>query len=292
MTIQHGGNHKTATPFYPTFERNTMPLESESSNKPGSSFSRNCRRFLGSRLKTLFLTIIILSSSASLAHGQAALLVLIFGEKAASENFYFSIKLGGNISSLSSIDNSSIQHGLNFGLTATIKLSDKWYLVPEFSAISAKGATDIPLRSSGNASLDTLLQTAADRTRELNYIDIPVLAKYQFHESISVGAGPQLSILTGATDKFLAAMPGDAEVSYNDDIKSQLNSVDFGLVVELVYSLSDARKGKGVNIHARYTYGLTDIVKDNPGDALRNSVFQICASFPFVKIEEEEKSDK
>ncbi len=37
-----------------------------------------------------------------------------------------------------------------------------------------------------------------------------------------------------------------------------------------------------------YTLGLTDIIKDNPGDAVTNSVFQFSLTFPFIAVPEEE----
>ncbi|MCP4312595.1 MAG: hypothetical protein GY790_15135 [Bacteroidetes bacterium] len=65
--------------------------------------------------------------------GQAALLVLIFfGEKAASENFYFSL-----------INN--------------IKLSESFYLTPEFLTLSPRGVKNVEVLTTGNPDLDDLL---------------------------------------------------------------------------------------------------------------------------------------
>jgi hypothetical protein len=52
--------------------------------------------------------------------------------------------------------------------------------------------------------------------------------------------------------------------------------------------LWEALAGKGLNVNFRYTLGLTDIIKDNPGDAVTNSVFQLSFSFPFIGDPEEE----
>lgn len=47
-----------------------------------------------------------------------------------------------------------------------------------------------------------------------------------------------------------------------------------------------ARDGRGLNVHARYTKGFTDILENNPGDAVTNSVFQFFVSFPFIATPE------
>jgi hypothetical protein len=197
--------------------------------------------------------------------------------------FYFSLKLGTNLANLSGIDNTGMNTGFNFGLMANIKLKDKFYLIPEFMPLSPKGAEDIPLRATGDPGLDTLLQNPTATARELNYIDIPVVAKYYLHPKLSLGAGPQISILTGAVAKFQSSVEEDNDLTFEDNIKSRLNSVDFGMVFDLTYSLWQARKGKGLNIHARYALGLTDTIKDNPGDAIKNSAIQLSVSLPFIK---------
>jgi hypothetical protein len=166
---------------------------------------------------------------------------------------------------------------------ATIKLSDKWYLVPEFSAISNKGAEDVPLLPTGDPNLDALLQDPSYTAMKLKYLDIPVLVRYKINEKFGVGAGPQFSFLTDAVDRYEAELPDSKDLIYENDIKSDLNSIDMAAVFDVYYSLSDARKGKGLNIHARYELGLTDIVKDNPGDAVMNSAFQIALEFPFIE---------
>jgi hypothetical protein len=218
----------------------------------------------------------------STARSQAALLVLLFGEDVASENFYFSLRSGGNLSNLSGIDGTKNAPGLNFGLMASIRLSERFYLVPEFMPLSPKGAKNIPFRPTGNASLDLLMQPATSSAMQMNYIDIPVVAKYYATKELGLEVGPQISILTGATDVYRGKIKEDDDLTYENNVKSSLNTIDMGVVVGLTYSLWDARGGKGLFVHARYAYGLVDIVKDNPGDAVKNSVMQFAVSFPFI----------
>jgi hypothetical protein len=228
----------------------------------------------------------------STARSQAALLVLLFGEDVASENFFFSLKLGGNLSSLSGIDDSKSALGLNFGLMASMKLSDKFYLVPEFMPLSPKGAKNIPFRSTGNVSLDQVIQPTTSTAMQMNYIDIPIVAKYYVTKDIGLEVGPQISILTSATDVYRGKIKEDDDLVYENNVKSSLNTIDVGVVVGLTYSLWDARGGKGLYVHARYAYGLMDIVKDNPGEAMKNSVFQFAISLPFINPPEQQGGAK
>lgn len=221
-------------------------------------------------------------AAPSTARSQAALLVLLFGEDVASENFYFGLKAGGNLSTISGVDGVKSRLGFNFGLTVNIKLSEKLFLVPEFMPLSPKGAKNIPFRSTGNADVDRLLQPTTSTATELNYIDIPIVAKYLVTEEIGVEAGPQISILTSATDVFRGRVKEDDDLSFEENVTSKINTLDAGLVVGLSYSLGKAREGRGILLHARYAFGLTDIVKDNPGDAVRNSLFQFAISLPFI----------
>jgi len=234
-----------------------------------------------------WIILVVLTSVCSyttMANAQAAILVLLFGDKVASENFYFSLKAGGNWANLSGIENTSSYSGFNFGVMATIKLNDKFYLVPEFMALSPKGASDIPLRDTGNSSLDLLLQNPTHTSREMNYLDIPVVLKFltSRRPKLSIGAGPQFSILTSAHDRFQSNIKEDNDLTFEDNIKSQLNTFEFGVVFDVTYSLWKARNGKGLDVHARYALGLTDTIKDNPGDAVKNSLWQLSLSFPFI----------
>lgn len=245
--------------------------------------------------KILFTGLFMLVATAgipSTARSQAALLVLLFGEDVATEDFFFSLKLGGNLSNLSGIDNTKTALGLNFGLVANIKLTDKLFLVPEFMPLSPKGAKDIPFRSTSNASLDQLIQPTTSSATQLNYIDIPIVAKYYVTEKLGIEAGPQISILTGATDVYRGKIKEDDDLVFENDMKSNLNTIDAGVVAGVTYSLWDVRGGKGLYIHARYAYGLMDIVKDNPGNAVKNSVFQFAVSFPFINPPEQQEKEQ
>jgi len=86
--------------------------------------------------------IIFLLSAPIQVRGQAALLVLIFGEKAATENFHFSMKLGMNYSIIHGYDEGKNGIGLNFGVVNNIRLNDRFTLLAEFLPLAARSARD------------------------------------------------------------------------------------------------------------------------------------------------------
>jgi len=94
---------------------------------------------------------------------------------------------------------------------------------------------------------------------KLNYVSLPVLFRYQFSKKWNLIAGPQLGILASAK-------------SDDTDIKSNLNSSDFGLTLGLGVDL-----GK-MNIGARYYSGLTNITKSS-GQTDKNYAVQVVVGY-------------
>jgi len=231
---------------------------------------------------SLFLLII----SVGAVRGQAALLVLIFGEKAASENFYFSLKAGINYSNITNVEEGKNRTGFNFGLVNNIRINDKFFLVPEFIMLSPRGVVDAPTLSTGIPELDDLLGNPEYTDRKLNYLDIPVLVRYNFAERWSISAGPQFSYLTSATDTYRSSPIEGITLKTELDIEDAFNTIDFGAVIDVMYVVSKPKNGKGLNLYFRYSRGFIDILKENSGDAHYNSTFQLGATFPFVEMPE------
>jgi len=233
--------------------------------------------------KILFSLILIAIFSTGVVKGQAALLVLIFGEKAATENFHFSLKAGLNYSMITNIEEGRNRTGFTFGLVNNIKLSERFSLLPEFIALSPRGATDIPTLSTGIPELDDLLGNPEFTDRKLSYLDIPVLVKYHINDRWSVSAGPQISFLIDATDVYRSSPVEGITLKTELDIKDSFNNIDLAAVIDLTFVVSKPVNGKGFNLFARYGLGFIDILKENDGDPHHNSTFQFGATFPFVE---------
>jgi len=235
-------------------------------------------------MKKLFLAILLITTvSSGIVKGQAALLVLIFGEKAATENFFFSLKAGVNYSMITNVEEGNNRAGFNFGLVNNIKLTEKFFLLPEFIALSPRGVQDIPTLSTGIPELDDLLGNPEFTDRKLNYIDIPLLIKYHITDRWSVSAGPQVSFLVSAVDIYRSTPIEGITLKTELDIEEAFKTVDLAAVIDLTFVVSEPVNGKGFNLFARYGRGFIDLLKENDGDPYHNSTFQFGATFPFVE---------
>ena len=235
------------------------------------------------KIRCYTLILILLGSSFQLLKGQAALLVLIFGEKVATENFYFSLKAGAAYSMITNVKEGRNRVSANFGLVNNIRLTDRLYLTPEFLPLSPRGVRDVPILSTGDPELDDLLINPSSTDRKLSYIDVPVLLRYRLTERLMVSAGPQISFLTGATDTYRSEPLEGVELTTELDIKDAIKPVDVGAALDISYLFSEPMGGKGLILYLRYNLGFIDMVKNNSGDPRRNSAIQFGAAFPFIE---------
>jgi hypothetical protein len=233
-------------------------------------------------VQRILLIILIGSSTIAVSYGQAALLVLILGDKVATEKFHMSIDGALNLASLENPGFGKTSLGINFGLGTHLKLGDKWYLEVDFKPLSQKGAK----------SVNPLIQIPSDIVTSstdlrLNYIDVPLLLQYKIASKFFVAAGPQISFLTSASQNSEGVSSG-GDISAKQNTKSFFNNVDYSIAGELRYSLTLKRKGSKVDVDAftRYSYGLTEIFKDSGVGSAKTSNFQLGLSFPFIKSPE------
>jgi hypothetical protein len=235
--------------------------------------------------REVILITVLSSFFITAGYGQAALLVLILGDKVATEKFHLSIDGALNLSSLQNPGLGKNSLGVNFGLGTHLKLNDKWNLQTEFKPLSQKGAKSI------NPVVSIPAEIQADNTRlKLNYIDVPLMIQYKITPKLSIAAGPQISFLTSASQNTEGTLNGSG-VSIQRDIKSHFNKIDFSIPAELRYSLTLARKKTStkvdVDAFVRYSYGLTEIFIDPSMGSARISNFQFGFSLPFIKSAEE-----
>ena len=111
-----------------------------------------------------------------------------------------------------------------------------------------------------------------DATLKFNYINIPLMFKYQVADKFSLEAGPYVGFLTSAKLEFDIEGLG----SGTEDMKDMVKSTDFGLGLGMNYEFSDV-----IFANARYQAGLTQIGDTGEGDDIKNSVFQIGLGFRF-----------
>lgn len=201
-------------------------------------------------------------------------LVVLFGFTYvnAQDKVQFGVKGGINISTITedvdfvSFDSKTCFH---IGVVMELPISDKFSFQPEL-LYSCQGADygvefdEEPLKA----------LVTYNGTIKLDYLNIPLMAKYYVAEGFSLEAGPQVGLLLSAKDEY--EYPGE---SGEDDIKDYVKGIDFGVNFGLGYKLEG-----GLNFGARYNLGLSD-ANDNTeelGDTtLKNGVFQFSVGYFF-----------
>lgn len=170
----------------------------------------------------------------------------------------FGVKGGLNISTITNADvdgvNSKSLVGFHVGFFGEFMVSNKFAIQPEV-LYSAQG-TELEFEGiSGDLKLD--------------YITIPVMAKYYVADAFSLELGPQIGFLVSAKAKS----GGESE-----DVKDELKSTDVSLNFGLGYDIT-----QNFMIGARYSLGLTRLQDELiPGeDESKNSVFQISVGYKF-----------
>jgi hypothetical protein len=228
----------------------------------------------------LVATVITLFTS-SYCNAQAALLVLLFGEKLATEEFHLSIDLGMSVSTLPGLDQGKALTGLNFGMGTFIKLNDKWSLTPEFKPLSRGGANGVkPLVT------DISIQNPESKFI-FNYIDVPVLLQYHLNEQFAVAAGPQISFLTSGKQETSGTLFSGENILITNDISPYMKSTNLSFPVQLAYSLTSVRGGKGVNIKVRYNFSAQEVFTNPQLASSNNSRWQFFLSFPYTLKDKE-----
>lgn len=168
------------------------------------------------------------------------------------EGIKLGIKGGLNVANLmGDVEEVAIRTSIHAGLVAEIIVSDKFSIQPEL-LYSGQGASDT--RDGGG------------RTK-LDYVLIPVLAKFPIASGLSVEAGPQLGFLVSAKYK---------DNESNETVKDLYKTMDFGLDAGLEYELNS-----GVFFQGRYNLGLTDINNTDDNRRISNGVIQFSIGILF-----------
>ncbi|MFH6944504.1 porin family protein [Flavobacterium sp. FlaQc-50] len=145
--------------------------------------------------------------------------------------------------------------GFHVGGFAEIKIIERLAIQPEV-LFSTQGAK---LESFGNSDIDA----------KLNYINVPVLAKFFITKQFTVEAGPQIGFLVSAKEE-------------SRDAKDFYKSVDLGFNFGAGYNFTD-----NVFVNLRYTVGLSNVgdynVEDTEEyfDSPKNSVLALSLGYKF-----------
>ena len=160
------------------------------------------------------------------------------------EGIKLGIKGGLNVTNLfGDVEDTEIRTSVNIGLLSEIIISDKFSLQPEL-LYSGQGAT-YKGTDSGRIKLD--------------YITLPVLAKFPLINKLSLTAGPQVGFLVSS--KF--------KTNTSNDKIADTKPFDFSLNAGLEYQLKN-----GLFFQGRYNLGLTNVGYWGQNNRANNSAIQ------------------
>lgn len=199
------------------------------------------------------------------AHPQA-LLVLLFGDKFASENVQGGIKFDGVWSTLSGLSDAERRRSWDLGGFIEVKLSDRWSIQPEFTFKSPAGARGLPLVPTGVAAIDSAFATASDVsvTRTLGYITIPILVKLKAGR-FGLGLGPQVGYIVRAEDRYSGTVSREDDLSYTVGLWSRVNRWDSGVSATGEFFLAPRLGLHSMRIRAFWYHAFGDALSDAAG---------------------------
>ena len=185
-----------------------------------------------------------------------------------SQQIMYGAKAGLNLSTIGG-DKTEINHttktGFHLGVLAEIPITGDFAVQPE-----------VLFTSQGAKMQQTLfLDVELEGSKKLEYIQVPVMAKYYVVKGLALEAGPQVSFLTRAI--------GDIETTSNGMTESR--KVELTGVSKIDFSVGAGASlylDMGVFFAARYNFGLTNINDSDASDwKALNNVFQLSAGYFF-----------
>jgi hypothetical protein len=184
-----------------------------------------------------------------------------FAQTYQKEPLTWGIKAGTVISDFygDDIEATDSRTGISGGIFFNYRFHNHWALQPEF-LFSTKGAT--------LASGLTGEQAATETEYQLQYLDVPVLAKFYIPTSSALSpnlyAGPNVSF----------KLSGDAnERDIDDDLKAVNVGLAFGAGLDFNLGSDPTNLIRTVGLDLRYTLGLTDIFDMPKKPEAQNNVF-------------------
>lgn len=184
-----------------------------------------------------------------------------------SQETHFGLKAGVNLASIGGDDTEDVdgRTGFHVGAVAEFMLNEQFGIQPEL-LYSMQGAETEDSESGFDYRYEL----------KLDYISLPILAKYKFTPGFSVHLGPQVSYLLSAEAEYEESFGGQT-ISGTEDMKDFTNDIDFGVAGGLGYQLD-----MGVFFNARYYLGLSNINEEGDSDySQQNNVFQLSVGYMF-----------
>ncbi len=201
------------------------------------------------------------------------LLVILSNTVIAQEkSIRYGAKAGLNLSSIIVKDSDGLKPRTSFHVGGVVEfpITEKFSIQPEI-LYSPQGFIDKGKDNSFNFK----------SVFKLDYLNIPIMAKYYVTKGLSIEGGPQIGFLLSAKAdvKQTNLATGKTETK-SLNIKKELSTVDLGANIGVGYQLD-----MGVFLQGRYNIGLLDVDKKDKNekynDRSLNSVFQFSVGYKF-----------
>ena len=237
-------------------------------------------------MKRILIALIVFTN-LSVGHAQV-LISLLFGDKLNNGNIEFGLDGGVNFSNIRGLEGGNFKNTFNIGFYFDIKTKNpNWLFKTGLLVKSSLGSAGIPAYPLGITNLDEAF-AEGEVWRKIGYFNIPIAMKYKFTDHFFVEGGIMTGIRNKARDFFSAEVQGN-DLEYEVDIRDQIHRFDFGLLGGFGYRLM---KGYGMNLTARYYYGLVDIVVDDTRPEQYNTSIYLSVGIPIGAGKAEKKAQK
>lgn len=178
----------------------------------------------------------------------------VFGlSSVTAQETSFGLKGGLNFATLGG-DAEDVESLTSFHLGgfAQIKISEKFMIQPEL-VYSGQGAQD---------------SVENDLKIKLNYINLPIMAKFMVSDGLSFEVGPQIGFAVSRKVTF----EGESE-----NLDDEFKAFDYGVGLGAGYQFDS-----GMLLSLRYNLGLANILENEIDDfRVNNNVFQISVGYVF-----------
>lgn len=179
------------------------------------------------------------------------------------KTFSFGVKGGVNFATITSgdddFDSPDSRTSFHVGVLAEMPVSDIFSIQAE--ALYSGQGFDLDFEGPDNDNAEV----------QLDYINVPILAKFYITEGLSIEAGPQFSFLVNEEFDFNPnSNDGDIDL---EDTAFEAEEFEFGVAAGITFQTN-----MGLFASGRYTRGFTDIYNDVN---VQNSVFQISVGYKF-----------
>lgn len=171
-------------------------------------------------------------------------------QKTKAQDFSLGVKAGLNYTSLRGEETYDFDYKAGFHVGGFVFYRvNTWFALQTEAIYSQQGASQkiYIIELDPQESDPSLAKEELMIKFDLNYINIPLLAKFYPSERFHLLTGPQIGFLVSAKEK-------DKDNDYKKDIKKLFQKVDFGMVFGMGYDFD-----LGLTLQAQYYLGFVNI---------------------------------